>query len=110
MNQQALSERFRDVRSTRDLSLRAVAAEIGVSASTLSRFEQLNMPMDLDNLGRISEWLGEPLSDGAVSVVVPNTLDAICSVIRNDKTLTTDGAESLVRIFSAAYEAWAGKR
>jgi ribosome-binding protein aMBF1 (putative translation factor) len=43
------------------LSLRDVAAETGVSASTLSRIENGTGKPDADNIARLTNWLDVPM-------------------------------------------------
>lgn len=47
-------------RDNAGLSLRELEKEIGVSASTLSRFESGNMP-DLLSYAKVCKWLGEDM-------------------------------------------------
>lgn len=51
-------------RTQRDLSLRAVAEEIDVSASTLSRMENGKVPESKRVIERVASWLGVTVSTG----------------------------------------------
>lgn len=54
------------IRAERDKSLREIALETGVSASTLSRIERGGTP-DLDVASTVAEWLGIEIVAGAPS-------------------------------------------
>lgn len=94
------------------LGLRAAAAEIGdVSASTLSRVEQGNVP-DLDTFLRICEWLGvkpEELLDSPHTPLAagepPDTADVIAAHLRADRTLDPQTALALETMIRLAYKA-----
>jgi transcriptional regulator with XRE-family HTH domain len=75
-----LGEALRDQRKKKDMSLRALSHEIGISALTLSRIERGDMP-NLVNYTRIVVWLGAPklslvyAENGTLSCVVAPIID-----------------------------------
>jgi transcriptional regulator with XRE-family HTH domain len=92
--------------------LRQVAEEIdGVSASTLSRLEQGNLP-DLETFMRLCNWLGVSADDFQVSTrrspaqkhepTVPEFLEAH---LRADRTLPPKMIEALSHMIRHAYDA-----
>jgi transcriptional regulator with XRE-family HTH domain len=62
-----LGERLRHERGSR--GIREVAAEIGISAATLSRVERGNVP-DLETFAKICRWLGVDPGD-VLGIEVP---------------------------------------
>lgn len=71
INMLALAQQFKEVRFQRDLTLRQVGDETQLSASTLSRIENGNIP-DLEAFLRVCDFLGvNPASffESAVPVV-----------------------------------------
>lgn len=82
--------------------LRATALEIGISAPTLSRIEQENLP-DIETYVKICEWLKVP-TDYFTSVTTgENTQDVVIASLRADKTLSQKTVESLVNFINLAY-------
>ncbi len=83
--------------------LRTLAAEIGVSASTLSRIEQGNLP-DIDTYLTICNWL-EVSSDffTIASTDEENVKGGVIAHLRADKTLPPDTAEALIQMINLAY-------
>lgn len=92
----------------RDRGLRVVAAEIDVSAATLSRVEQGKLP-DVETFMRLCRWLGvEPSEFGATKptekdAAKQSTPDLIEAHLRADRTLSSDTAEALVQMIRLAY-------
>ena len=99
------------------LSLRDVADETGVSASTLSRIENGTGKPDADNIARLTGWLDMPMErvmggrkseDGADDAVVyfPHeaTPDIVEAHLRADRNLTPDTAKALSELFRVAYQ------
>jgi len=85
--------------------LRTLAAEIGVSASTLSRIEQGNLP-DIDTYLKLCQWL--EVSPEFFTKAKKNDEDAKVDVIahlRADKTLPPNTAEALIQMINLAYDA-----
>lgn len=85
--------------------LRAIAQEIGnVSAPTLSRIEQGNLP-DLDTYFRVCEWLGVSTDFFVLgNESNDNNKKEVVAHLRADKTLPLDTAEALIKMINLAYE------
>lgn len=90
--------------------LRAAAQEIGeISASTLSRVEQGNVP-DLDTFIRLCRWLGvEPqqfyLHAGNEEPEGPSTPETIEAHLRADRALDPETAGAMARMIRMMYSA-----
>ena len=86
------------------LGLRVLASEIGVSASTLSRVEQGNLP-DIDTYLKLCNWL-EVSSDFFTisSVNIDTTKVGVIAHLRADKSLPSDTAEALIQMINLAYD------
>lgn len=85
--------------------LRVVAEEIGgVSASTLSRIEQGNVP-DIDTFMRLCDWLevSPEFFTNAPKATKP-TSSILAAHLRADRTLPPETAEALIRMIALAYE------
>jgi transcriptional regulator with XRE-family HTH domain len=88
------------------MSLRAAAAEVGVSAATLSRVESGDYLPERDNLFRLLDWLGlagrqppaEPHAPGA------GTMEAIELHLRADTDLSAADADAIAQMVRLAYE------
>jgi transcriptional regulator with XRE-family HTH domain len=84
-----------------------VAAEAGVSASTLTRMSQGKRP-DVDGLAALLKWSGLraemfiPMEDAAKKKAEP--LAQITAVLRADKSLSKASAEAIEQILKAAYK------
>lgn len=88
-----------------NIGLRALAAEINVSASTLSRIEQGNLP-DIDTYLKLCDWLEVSTefftnSDEKEENIKPKVI----AHLRADKSLPQDTAETLIKMINLAYEA-----
>ena len=87
-----------------DRGIRAVAKEIGVSASTLSRVEHGHLP-DLENYRKICAWLGVD----AAGIVGNPASDARTDVARvhfkKDGAICQETAEALAELILAAQRA-----
>lgn len=94
----------------KDRGLRAVAEEIGgVSASTLSRIEQGNVP-DLETFMRICQWIG--VSADEFSKVRPGANaeereapEVIEAHLRADRILPEEAIDALSQMIRFAYKA-----
>lgn len=101
------TEKLRDLlRSKRgSKGLRLIASEIGgVSASTLSRIEQGNLP-DIDTFLKICSWL--EVTPDFFTKTESHKIDSKNQVIahlRADRTLPSDTAEALIQMINLAYE------
>jgi transcriptional regulator with XRE-family HTH domain len=102
-----LAARLSAHRRERRLSLRAAAAEIGVSAATLSRVEGGDYLPERDNLFRLLDWLG--LAGGPAPQAEPHppgagTMEAIELHLRADKDLSPADADALAQMVRLAYD------
>ena len=97
------------------LSLRDVADETNVSASTLLRIENGTGKPDADNISRLTTWLDMPVdrimknqqkSDVEAVVYYPHeaTPEIVEAHLRADKNLTPDTAKALSELFRVAYQ------
>jgi len=97
------------------MSLRDVADEIEVSASTLSRIENGTGKPDADNIARITRWLDMPVDrvmssrkgkDVEPVVYYPHeaTPEIVEAHLRADKKLTPETAKALSELFRVAYQ------
>lgn len=101
------TQRFSDmIKSKRgSIGLRALATEIGVSASTLSRIEQGNLP-DIDTYLKLCDWLEvSPDFFTASGLNVENAKFGVIAHLRADKSLPSETAEALIRMINLAYDA-----
>ena len=111
-----LGRAIRRKREEQGLSLRDVADETGVSASTLSRIENGTGKPDADNIARLTAWLNMPMervmgrhdadSEESRAVVyfpqesMPEIVEAH---LRADRNLTPETAKALSELFRVAY-------
>jgi transcriptional regulator with XRE-family HTH domain len=122
MNRKALvntEELGRAVKRRREelgLSLRDLADETGVSASTLSRIENGTGKPDADNIARLTSWLDVPMerilgsrqADSAEAKPVvyfarEPTPEIVEAHLRADRNLTPETAAALSELFRVAY-------
>lgn len=93
-------------RLARKLNWKQVAAESGVSASTLTRMAQGRRP-DVDGLAALAAWSGLS-ADGFVrterGAVNPEPLAQITTYLRSDRNLTPEAATALDELIKATYE------
>jgi len=97
-----LSEMIKSKRGKK--GLRLLASEIGVSASTLSRIEQGNLP-DIDTYLRLCNWLEvstEFFTGGTIQE--SNVQQGVIAHLRADKTLPPTTAEALIQMINLAYD------
>lgn len=99
-----------------DRGLRAIATEIGnVSASTLSRIEQGNIP-DLETFIQVCNWLGvspddfvlngtNPTKEGLTLETKLNVPEVIEAHLRADRTLPPSTINALSEMIRVAYQA-----
>jgi transcriptional regulator with XRE-family HTH domain len=96
-------------------SLRDVANEVKISASTLSRIENGTGKPDADNIARLTDWLNIPIErvmsksgNEEVSPVVyfPHepTPEIVEAHLRADPNLTPETATALSELFRVAYK------
>ena len=116
INTQELGRAIRRRRDELGLSLRDVADQTNVSASTLSRIENGTGKPDADNIARLTAWLDMPLqrilggvreeSDDAKAVIYyphESTPESVEAHLRADKNLTAETADALSELFRVAY-------
>lgn len=94
------------VRRARELNWKQVAAESGVSASTLTRMAQGARP-DVDGLAALVAWSGLDAdnyvrSEGGRPAAEP--LAMISTYLRSDRNLTPEAATALDELIKATYE------
>jgi transcriptional regulator with XRE-family HTH domain len=117
VNTVELGRAIRRKREELGLSLRDVADETQVSASTLSRIENGTGKPDADNIARLTRWLDMPMervmggrkgedgSDTAPVVYFPHeaTPDIVEAHLRADRNLNPETAKALSELFRVAY-------
>ena len=117
INTQELGRAIRRRREELELSLRDVADQTGVSASTLSRIENGTGKPDADNIARLTNWLDMPLerilsrsgrddSNEAKAVVYyphESTPEIVEAHLRADRNLSPETADALSQLFRVAY-------
>jgi len=116
VNTEELGRAIRRRREELSLSLRDVANETSVSASTLSRIENGTGKPDAENIARLTSWLNMPMerimavrrADGeAASAVVyyphESTPEIVEAHLRADRNLTPETASALSELFRVAY-------
>jgi len=92
--------------AARSRNWKQVAAETGVSASTLTRMAKGRRP-DAASLAALSAWAGLNPSDFVQTsnkASRPEAMAQISTLLRADPNLDADGAEALEAIVRAAYE------
>jgi transcriptional regulator with XRE-family HTH domain len=115
VNTAELGNAVRRRREQYGLSLRDLAEETGVSASTLSRIENGTGKPDADNIARLAAWLDMPIervmhhssgpSDPKPVVYYPHesTPEIVEAHLRADRQLTPETAKALSELFRVAY-------
>lgn len=94
-------------REARNLTWKQVAAQSGVSASTLTRMAQGRRP-DIDGLAALTVWSGLRSDDFVRSTAEgsrPNTLAMISTYLRADQHLSPRAAEAMERVIATTYQA-----
>jgi transcriptional regulator with XRE-family HTH domain len=116
VNTEELGRAVRRRREEFGLSLRDVASETSVSASTLSRIENGTGKPDADNIARLTAWLDVPMErilsgrdpkaqEPKAVVYYPEepTPEIVEAHLRADKNLTPETASALSELFRVAY-------
>src|SRR5438552_14677830 len=116
VNTEELGRAIRRRRDELALSLRDVADQTSVSASTLSRIENGTGKPDADNIARLTTWLDVPLErilsgggqerNAAKAVVYfphESTPEIVEAHLRADRNLTPETANALSELFRVAY-------
>src|SRR5258708_15614138 len=115
VNTVELGRAIKRKREENSLSLRDLANETGVSASTLSRIENGTGRPDADNIARLTQWLEMPVDRLMTKHTVNNvepviyypheaTPEIIHAHLRADKNLTPETANALSELFRGAYQ------
>ena len=116
VNTEELGRAIRRRREEQGLSLRDVADETSVSASTLSRIENGTGKPDAENIARLTSWLKMPMErimavrraegeEASAVVYYPHesTPEIVEAHLRADKHLSADTAKALSELFRVAY-------
>ncbi|HSS20126.1 MAG TPA: helix-turn-helix transcriptional regulator [Pyrinomonadaceae bacterium] len=116
INTEELGRAIRRRREELGLSLRDVADQTNVSASTLSRIENGTGKPDADNIARLTTWLDVPLerilnrgrdeANNAKAVVYfphESTPEIVEAHLRADRNLSAETADALSQLFRVAY-------
>ena len=116
VNTEELGRAIRRKRDELGLSLRDVANETDVSASTLSRIENGTGKPDAENIARLTTWLDVPMeriltrrqtNDEEAKAVVyyprESTPEIVEAHLRADRNLTSETAAALSELFRVAY-------
>lgn len=82
--------------------LRQLASEIGISASTLSRVEQGNLP-DIDTYIKLCEWLEVSTEYFTSNPTIQSTQNNIVAYLRADKSLPSATSDALIQMIQLAY-------
>ncbi|HEV7797863.1 MAG TPA: helix-turn-helix transcriptional regulator [Pyrinomonadaceae bacterium] len=116
INTEELGRAIRRRREELVLSLRDVADQTSVSASTLSRIENGTGKPDADNIARLTSWLDMPLerilgrgpqdtNDTKAVIYYPHesTPEIVEAHLRADRNLSPETADALSQLFRVAY-------
>src|SRR6185503_20600649 len=116
VNTSELGRAVKRRREEQGLSLRDVADQTGVSASTLSRIENGTGKPDAENIARLTSWLDVPMerilarrqtNDEEAKAVVyfprESTPEIVEAHLRADRNLTSETAAALSELFRVAY-------
>lgn len=103
----ALHAAMESQRRSRRLTWKDVAAESGVSASTLTRISQGRQP-DVNSLASLTAWLGIPADnfmriDSVAKFGAASPLAQISSIIHRDPHLDPAGVAALDEMIKATY-------
>ena len=93
-------------RRSKNLNWKQVAAQSGVSASTLTRMAQGRRP-DVDGLAALASWSGLKADDFVRSGSQqnePEPLAMISTYLKSDPHLTPEAADALDQLVKATYE------
>lgn len=120
VNTVELGRSIKRKREQAGLSLRDVADETNVSASTLSRIENGTGKPDADNIARLTAWLNMPMerimsgrarnangteADAPVIYFPQEAMpDIVEAHLRADRNLTPETANALSELFRVAYK------
>lgn len=92
-------------RVARRLAWKDVAAESGVSASTLTRMAQGRRP-DVDSLAALAAWSGLDTNDFLKpnAKKKPESLAMISTYLKSDRQLSPENANALDQVIRALYQ------
>ncbi len=99
-------EALDSTRQARNLNWKQVAAQSGVSASTLTRMAQGKRP-NVDGMAALVSWSGLRTDDFIRSEAQqgkPEPLAMISTYLRSDRNLTPEAAAALDEVVKATYE------
>ena len=102
----AFYEALDATRQARRLNWKQVAAQSGVSASTLTRMAQGRRP-DVDGMAALVSWSGLRTDDFVRSVAEQNKAEPLAMIstyLRSDKNLKPEAAAALDQVVRATYE------
>lgn len=116
VNTEELGRAVKRRRDELSLSLRDLANETGISASTLSRIENGTGKPDADNIARLTGWLDMPMerilgqrqpdtaeNNPVVYFAREPTPEIVEAHLRADRNLTPETAAALSELFRVAY-------
>ncbi|MCD7962588.1 MAG: helix-turn-helix domain-containing protein [Rikenellaceae bacterium] len=106
LDTQKFSEMIKSKRGK--IGLRQLATEIGISASTLSRVEQGNLP-DIDTYIKLCEWLEVSTDYFTTNTINQDTQNEVVAFLRADKTLPPATSEALIQMIKLAYDSAVNK-
>ncbi len=97
-----------------DLSWRQLAAEVGVSPSTMTRLANSHRP-DVDAFAALVRWLGMPaerfmIDDDDVEGTEPELLAELAPLLRARRDLNPEDVEYLEELIGAAMRRFASER
>jgi len=103
---EAFYEALDATRDAKKKNWKQVAAESGVSASSLTRMAQGKRP-DVDSLAALAAWSGLDVddfvqTDGRRKAAEP--LAMISTLLKSDRNLTAESADNLDKIIRVAYK------
>jgi transcriptional regulator with XRE-family HTH domain len=105
-NGDAFYRALESIVAARSKNWKQVAAETGISASTLARMAKGRRP-DAASLAALSAWAGlnpSDFVDAPYKVAGPEPMAQISSLLRTDPNLDSEAAEAVEAIVRAAYE------
>ncbi len=120
INVTELGQYIKRRRERENLSLRAVAKQTQVSASTLSRIENGTGVPDTPTLARLARWLNIPFErvvtgsssrESAITYYPQESVpDIVAAHLRADPNLTPELAQALEDLFRVAYKQFSARR
>lgn len=103
---EAFYEALDAARQAKRLNWKQIAAESGVSASTLTRMAQGKRP-DVDGLAALAAWSGLNTDDFVRSDEARPTVEPLAQIstyLRSDKNLSSEAATALDELIKVTYE------